>query len=447
MAAIRNPKAKWKQVKKLARQARKRSRTKIPDYSYEDLRQLAREHNAKLPRGSKKRIRTSGSAEDIAKALGIDVPKKQSNAWREGRAKAEASVKHLQVNDKTQKRLSETLNKSNDSQVKGKKKELALDTEIKVRGNVDELMGRKSTTIGELAAIGIRKKDAGDTELGDKELMRINLIRNGYDSYEAFLNSDPREHEDKDLAIFSGERVGMNVVDNGSVEFGIDGKIDSHKVGKDRPKPTAELIQMARSWENYANSPAGSRILRNTPHDEGTENSKFESRKKAYEGFGFKARKEYSPWGDGGVIEDAHELGQVLDNRRPGQEISDVDFLTEFSSTASAAMSNASDRRMVIDKMKATSPEQKRAFLKLKTTDEMMDWFGVKLSQNWQKREENESSLVTVFKSLKAAEMNLKEGNVKVTSRNFISLLREQEIRDVFGDMIPEKVIEEMFGG
>ena len=71
---IENAKQKYKAVRKLAKQVSRR--TAIAGYSVEDMRKLAKEHNAKLPKGSKNRIRYSGmDAQQLAKALGLDKQK------------------------------------------------------------------------------------------------------------------------------------------------------------------------------------------------------------------------------------------------------------------------------------------------------------------------------------------------------------------------------------
>ena len=81
---ISNPKGKWGQVKELAKKAQGKqqgkttsSRTKVPGYSADDLKGLAREYNAKLPKGSKNRIKLNQSAEKLAASLGIDTERKK----------------------------------------------------------------------------------------------------------------------------------------------------------------------------------------------------------------------------------------------------------------------------------------------------------------------------------------------------------------------------------
>lgn len=95
--SIENAKSKWGQVKKLAKKAKKREdngRTKIPGYSKDDLKNLAREYNARLPRNSNKRIKLNQSAEELAKALKLDAkrkkePSKVATTW--GKQKEQAS--------------------------------------------------------------------------------------------------------------------------------------------------------------------------------------------------------------------------------------------------------------------------------------------------------------------------------------------------------------------
>ncbi len=90
-------KSKWVQAKKLAKKAKKRvdnGRTKIPGYSKDDLKALAKEYNTRLPRGSDKRIKLNQSAEELAKALKLDTkrkkePSKVATAW--GKQKEQAS--------------------------------------------------------------------------------------------------------------------------------------------------------------------------------------------------------------------------------------------------------------------------------------------------------------------------------------------------------------------
>lgn len=64
---IFNAKKKWNQIQKIARS------TKVPGYSANELRKMAREYNSKLPKGSKKRIDANQSAEKLAEVMGIDT--------------------------------------------------------------------------------------------------------------------------------------------------------------------------------------------------------------------------------------------------------------------------------------------------------------------------------------------------------------------------------------
>lgn len=64
---ISNAKGKWGQVRKLAKKVQEKAKV----LSYGELKDLAREYNAKLPKGSKKRINLRQSGEKISAALGI----------------------------------------------------------------------------------------------------------------------------------------------------------------------------------------------------------------------------------------------------------------------------------------------------------------------------------------------------------------------------------------
>lgn len=149
-----------------------------------------------------------------------------------------------------------------------------------------EIYGRKTTTLLELSAI------AADTtgKLTENEVSRLHLVRNGFDSFEDFLES-PHELEEEsyqDPMLYAGKRVIMTISDEGDVIWTIDGSARAIKSGT---KPSEELIGMQSIFSEYLKSPASKRLLFNTPLYDTKE--QFEMRVKHYERNGFISVKNF----------------------------------------------------------------------------------------------------------------------------------------------------------
>lgn len=147
--------------------------------------------------------------------------------------------------------------------------------------NTREIYGRKSTTLLELSAIAA--DDSG--KLTENECDRLHLVRNGFDSFEDFLESPHSTDEDSymDPMIYAGKRVLMTVDDEGEVVFTIDGSHSRTETGS--VKPSEELIGMQSIFKEYLRSPVSKRLLTNTPLYDTKE--KFETRTKHYKSNGF----------------------------------------------------------------------------------------------------------------------------------------------------------------
>lgn len=149
---------------------------------------------------------------------------------------------------------------------------------IKMQGGADGVKkGRKTTTLLELSAIG-----ADETgELYSNELTRLISVRNGFDSFEDFLQASPTGEPQ---LLFVGARVRMLAASSGSIVFTVD-RSSSVQLGHTSIKPSRELIEMQQIFDTYLKSKAGNRMLSCNPVLDTSE--RFNTRIKHYAKNGF----------------------------------------------------------------------------------------------------------------------------------------------------------------
>lgn len=166
-------------------------------------------------------------------------------------------------------------------------------------------LGRPSTTLLELSAIGA---DASG-KLSTEQITKLNLIRNGRDSFEEFLDSAP-ESVDKFATLFAGERVNMGMSTRGAVYFMVDESTSNYDdLLGDSPKPSKELAEMAQIFTEFLSRPVGKRYLSCEPTYDTFE--RFAARVKHYQKNGFVGIPQLIGFDD--FEED--EFPMFLDNR------------------------------------------------------------------------------------------------------------------------------------
>lgn len=139
--------------------------------------------------------------------------------------------------------------------------------------------GRQTTTLLELSAIAADSSG----QLTEDEVNRLHCVRNGFDSFEDFLEAPHSTDEDayQDPFLYLGKRVAMTMSDEGEIVFTIDGSARA----EGGTKPSEELIGMQSVFTEYLKSPASKRLLFNTPLYDTKE--RFDMRVKHYQKNGF----------------------------------------------------------------------------------------------------------------------------------------------------------------
>lgn len=165
-----------------------------------------------------------------------------------------------------------------------------------------KILGNPELTKDELKFANLKPDDQGVVKLTAKQVDRINLIRNGHDSFEDMLNAPP-DHK-QDVVLYAGERVKMTITKDGDVGFTVDDSYDANdaKGGV----PSQELRDMTRAWLKYAKSPASDRVFWNVPWSETEGENRQQSRTDMYRKYGF-SDPDKDPTGTGAM---------VLDNRK-----------------------------------------------------------------------------------------------------------------------------------
>lgn len=142
---------------------------------------------------------------------------------------------------------------------------------------VPRLKGNRVVSEQELKLAGI----ADANNLTKADLDRINRLRNGSDSYEDFLGSPPdfdgknetndiggkkfkTDYVTNDVVIYHSDRVVLLVMNDGAVDFKVDGKMDASQRST-TDIPSSDLREMARAWNSFIDSPAGKRKMWTTP--------------------------------------------------------------------------------------------------------------------------------------------------------------------------------------
>lgn len=150
---------------------------------------------------------------------------------------------------------------------------------LKYHPNIEPPLGRKTTTLLELSAIGADSSG----HLTYTELCRLDLIRNRKRSFEEFLKSPP---DLRDMAfLFYGNRVKMTVTGGGSVAFSVDHGFTVDDRMERKVKPSQELIEMEQIFQEYLKSRAGQRVLSCVPILD--DKDRFNMRVKHYKKSGF----------------------------------------------------------------------------------------------------------------------------------------------------------------
>lgn len=125
---------------------------------------------------------------------------------------------------------------------------------------IENVLGRKTTTLLELSAIGADSTG----QLTDDEIDRLNVVRNDKNSFEEFLASPPPIHSylSNESFLFAGSRVKMMVSGMGSVSFSVDDSYENYEdygTTLEGKTPSQELLGMQQIFKEYLNSRAGLR--------------------------------------------------------------------------------------------------------------------------------------------------------------------------------------------